>query len=106
MKITGAPSDSSTVDTQRRQVLALPVLESFEKVKGEGEVGGVVSTGTPDETLVEAVQMAEHKDSERINDGVGACGSSNDSSLTEEDGEFLDLLCDTLEKDFNPDLLL
>lgn len=108
MKITGAISDSSTDDTQQQQHSLLSVLNSFAKTEEVEEVGSIVSNDTIDETAVEVARLNEATDEEKSQDVLVSSAQGNtDSDLSDEDDDdFLDLLVDTLDTDFDPNLLL
>lgn len=108
MKITGAISDSSTDDTQQQQHSLLSVLNSFAKTEEVEEVGSIVSNDTIDETAVEVARLNEATEEEKSQDVLVSSAQGNtDSDLSDEDDDdFLDLLVDTLDADFDPNLLL
>lgn len=64
--------------------------------------------GTPDEASVEATEATATTDQDKAQDYASALESdtSTDSSSDDDDGSFLDLLVDTLDGEFDPDLLL
>lgn len=135
MKITGVPFDSfkstsmnatSTDDDEEdvvsktfvKQEPCLPLLLSKEDAKSTASSGTPVSaveevTGRQgSESLVVETAVAVGETA-----GVQACGEMEDgvvesvttedlSSLDEEDGDFLDMLAETLDGEFDPALLL
>jgi len=106
VKITGATSDSLTEDIDQQQLPTLPVLDSFVKSKEMGEVGSIESTSTPTEKLVDVACMNEAKDQDETEDGLFAHELSSAFGLSDEDVDFLDVLVDTLDGEFDPNLLL
>lgn len=104
VKITGATSDSPT-DIAQQQLPLLPVLDSFVMTEGVEEAGITVNKGTACEEVVEEVCMDSGTDDEKTQDAVSAPQGNLDLE-SDEDGEFLDLLVDTLDTEFDPSLLL
>lgn len=135
MKITGVPFDSfkstsmnatSTDDDEEdvvsktfvKQEPCLPLLLSKEDAKSTASSGTPVSAveevtgrqGSESLVVETAVSVGESA-------GIQACGEMEDgvvesvttedlSSLDEEDGDFLDMLAETLDGEFDPALLL
>lgn len=68
--------------------------------------------GTPNEASVEATEATATTDQDKAQDYASALesdtstDSNTDSSSDDDDGSFLDLLVDTLDGEFDPDLLL
>jgi len=105
VKITGAPSDSPTDDTQQQQ-LPIPMFNSFVAVEEGKEAVSSVSSETPYEGSVKVVPMHKALDQGEVLDRVDACGRGSDSELSDEAEALLDLLVDTLDTEFDPDMLL
>lgn len=109
MKITGAPSDSpaESQDGEQRQPLpGLPACDpQVKKEEEREEVGSVASTATISE---EASAKTEEASLEHVELDLAKQGdvSSLESPSSDDDEDFLDLLVDTLEGDFDPDLLI
>lgn len=125
VKITGANFDSSTdlKQSTQQQLPGLPLCNSSAKNEMEGEVAGgpVLSGGTPEEASVEAAGSANQGlDQDKITLTAMDCDltkieptkvdvSSLESispETSDDDGDFLDLLVDTLDCDFDPELLI
>eukprot|EP00579_Thalassiosira_antarctica_P015133 CAMPEP_0201944784 /NCGR_PEP_ID=MMETSP0903-20130614/53571_1 /ASSEMBLY_ACC=CAM_ASM_000552 /TAXON_ID=420261 /ORGANISM="Thalassiosira antarctica, Strain CCMP982" /LENGTH=403 /DNA_ID=CAMNT_0048487839 /DNA_START=133 /DNA_END=1345 /DNA_ORIENTATION=- len=115
VKITGADSDSSTDNIKQQQLSGLPMCDSMVKNKTSEEVDSIAaSSGTPDEASVEAVSLNEMKDLDKTPelvdfvltaDDLSTLGGSS-ASDTSDDEDFLDLLVDSLDGEFDPNLLL
>ena len=98
-------------NSKQQQIPGLPVCYPQVMNKGGEDMEGV--EGTPGEASVGATQEAmATKDQEKAQDYASALesdtstDSSTDSSSDDDDGSFLDLLVDTLDGEFDPDLLL
>lgn len=117
MKITGAKFDSSKDNAQQQQQPSgLPMCDSTVTNKeGEG-IGSTVPSDAPDEALVEAVssvteaigredtQVAADCEVINVGDVTTLEGGMPDSS--DDDVDFLDLLVDSLDGEFDPELLI
>lgn len=106
MKITGATSNSSMDTQQRQQLPTLPVLNSLVKIQETEEVCSIVSSGTSGEKSSEVACLSEAADKEKEKEGKSSCGGSTALDLSDDDEDFLDLLVDTFEGEFDPNLLL
>lgn len=107
---TGANFDSSTDNLKQPQLPSLPTCDPLVKTKeGEEALGTVLSSGGPEEAPIEmatiATQALNQVETVDAKDDVPIFESSSpESSHVDED--FLDLLVNTLDGDFDPDLLI
>lgn len=106
MKITGAPSDSPTDDTQQQQLPTLRMLNSFVTIEEKEEAGRGVSSETSNEKLVKVASLNEAPDQNEVLVGVHACEGSSVLKLRDEDEGFLDVLVDAFDADFDFNMLL
>jgi len=118
VKITGATKiDSSSIVTeqveqQQKQPTGLPACDSSEKNKEMMvEVGSIASSGTttPDATSVEVTPVTgvmEHDQTQEVADGVLAQDNMPALDDSMNDADLLDLLVDTLDGEFDPNLLV
>lgn len=106
VKITGAPSNSSMDIRQPQQLPTLPVLNSLVKIQETEEVSSIVSSGTSGEKSFEVTRLSKATDKETAKEGKSDYGGSTALNLSDDDEDFLDLLVDTLEGEFDPNLLL
>merc|ERR1712008_337525 len=112
VKITGANSDSSLDHIkQQQQVSVLPVCDSLVKDREGQEVDSIVRSGTPEEAPVEVNTFATNQNEMQESvecvpgkDNVFTSEGSDASYLDDIDGDFLDLLVDTLDGEFDPNL--
>lgn len=92
------------------------MCDSMVTNKTSEEVDNIAaSSGTPDETSVEAVSLNEMKDLDKTPelvdfvltaDDLSTLGGSSASDTSDDDEDFLDLLVDSLDGEFDPNLLL
>ena len=113
---SGALFESSDMDKtvkqheQDMQLAGLPTCDSEMMSKGDGEV--VDSSSTPDFKSVEAVagnEVLNHQDSTFTLETSSTSESSESSSFESSDDDsddFLDLLVDSLDGEFDPDLMI
>mmetsp|Transcript_31058 Transcript_31058/g.59002 ORF Transcript_31058/g.59002 Transcript_31058/m.59002 type:complete len:374 (-) Transcript_31058:377-1498(-) len=117
VKITGATKiDSSSIVTeqveqQQKQPTGLPACDSSEKNKEMMvEVGSIASSGTttPDVTSVEVTPVTEVKEHDQTQVADGVLAQDNMPALDDSmnDADLLDLLVDTLDGEFDPNLLV
>ena len=116
VKITGADSDLSSANIKQQQLSGLPMCDSMVTNKTSEEVDNIAaSSGTPDEASVEAVSLNEMKDLDKTPelvdfvltaDDLSTLGGSSASDTSDDDEDFLDLLVDSLDGEFDPNLLL
>lgn len=117
MKITGANFDSPKDNLKQEQLSALPKCNLSAKINEVGMVAGnaVSDSGALEEVPMEAAtaatlaldpfQTAEVALSQVASEEVPMLESSSPES-TDDDGDFLDLLVDTLDGEFDPELLI
>lgn len=117
MKTTGANFDSSMDNLKQQQLSGLPMSSPLVKNKESEEVGSMVDSDSQDEASSEAqasVNANELKNQETSVKAVGLdttgmevptleCCSPESS---DDDIDFLDLLVDSLDGEFDPDLLI
>lgn len=123
MKITGANSDTSTDNTKQQQQLSrIPMCDPLVNDKKSEEVGSITNGDTTEEVPIDmtdvvsisvaSVNKIEHegKNSEELESPVtNGNESKRDRNIPSElgdDKDFLDLLVDTLDGDFDLDLLI
>ena len=125
MKITGAHPDSSKdllrdTDKKQQQPSALPLSDPKVTGKGDGEeIGGDgISEGSPDDvvSVVEASEVKEYQKNlssdvdEGHSDAPSSLGSvtsdSSDADSSDDDEAYLDILVDSLDGDYDPELLI
>ena len=115
---SGALFESASMDKtvkqheQDMQLAGLPTCDSEMMSKGDGEVIVNGSSSTPDFKSVEAVagnEVLSHQDSTTTLESSSKSESSESSSFesSDDDGDdFLDLLVDSLDGEFDPELLI
>jgi len=106
VKITGVTSDSSSDDTRWQQLPILSVSDSFVKTLESEDVSSTVSSDTSDENPVKVACLNKATCPEITEEGESVCEGASDLGLSDEDQDFLDLLVDTLDGEFDPNLLL
>lgn len=116
MKSTGALFESSDMDKtvkqheQDMQLAGLPTCDSEMMSKGDGEVIVNGSSSTPDFKSVEVVagnEVLNHQDSTTTLETSSESSESSSFESSDDDGDdFLDLLVDSLDGEFDPDLLI
>jgi len=123
VKITGANSDASTDNTKQQQQLSrISMCDPLVKDKESEEVGSIINGDTTevapiDMTEVVSIDMTsvnemvyEGKNPEGLDSPVTNGNESkpdrNIASELGDDGDFLDLLVDTLDGEFDLDLLI
>jgi len=106
VKITGVTSDSSLDDTRRQQLPILSVSDSFVKTLESEDVSSTVDSDSSDENLVKVTCLNKATYPETTGEGESVCEGGCDLGLSDEDQDFLDLLVDTLDGEFDPNLLL
>lgn len=116
MKITGASYPDSSVDNVKQQQLSgLPSCDSGGSNEEGGEDRGIVDGGIPDELSDEAALTSGVND-HGTQDSVDRFAEKDNSFVNEEFGltsadassgdDLLDLLVDTLDGEFDPNLLI
>jgi len=116
VKITGATKiDSSSVvehvEQQQKQPTGLPVCDSLEKNKEEMvEVGSIANGGTsPDAAPVEVTPVTEVMEQDQTQEVMDVVLAQDNLSTLDDsmnDADLLDLLVDTLDGEFDPNLLI
>ena len=113
---SGALFESSDIDKtvkqheQDMQLAGLPTCDSTVMNKGDGEVEDG-SNSTPDFKSVEATVVGKeglnHQDSTSTLEASSTSGESSSFESSDDDGDdFLDLLVDSLDGEFDPELLI
>jgi hypothetical protein len=114
VKITGANFNSSSgCNEQQQQLTGLLMCNSEVKNKEGVEDGSVLSSGSPDDASVSggafAVNTLMGQETAQVvgysNDGTVHLESGT-PDISDDDEDFLDLLVDTLDGDFDPNLLI
>eukprot|EP01083_Nonionella_stella_P207657 754155_1 len=95
---------------QGMQLAGLPMCDSKVMNKGDGEMVVDGSSSTPDFMSVEAVagnEVLNHQDSTSTLETSSSSSSESGSFESSDDGDdFLDLLVDSLDGEFDPELLI
>lgn len=100
---------------ERQQLSGLPACNPVVEGEKGGEIEGMASCGVQDGVSIEAASLKDEKDKEQMEEvpdpPLVACATpsfneliSQDSST--DDADLLDLLVDTLDGEFDPNLLI
>ena len=114
---SGALFDSSDMDKtvkqhdQDMQLAGLPTCDSTVMNEGDGKVIVDVSSSTPDFKSVEDVvagnEVLSHQDSTTTVETSSTSGESSSFESSDDDSDdFLDLLVDSLDGEFDPALMI
>jgi len=114
VKITGANLNSSHGRNEQQQLTGLLVCNSEVTNKEGVEAGSNVSSGSPDDVFVDGGSIVvntlmEGQEIAQVvgcSESTGAAHSQSGTAETSEEEDFLDLLVDTLDGDFDPNLLI
>jgi len=116
VKITGVSNQGSSAESvEPQQLSGLPARDPVAEGEKVGEIEGMASCGVQDGLSIEVASLKDKKDEEQVEEVVhpplvaGAApifseSISHDSS--NDDADLLDLLVDTLDGEFDPNLLI
>lgn len=116
MKITGVSNQGSSAESvERQQLSGLPACDPVAEGEKAGEIEGMASCGAQDGVSIEAASLKDKKDEEQVGEVAhpplveGATPIFSESILhdsSNDDADLLDLLVDTLDGEFDPNLLI